>query len=133
MKAFSKYVHKERMQRTHFPAVRERPKEYWRLHSDVCGPMYSNSLSGYVYYVSFIDDFSHRTWIHFLKGKNEVFSKFKEYKSLVENQTDRNIKTLRSDNDEEFTLEEFKELYRETRIKRELGTPYNPQQNGVVE
>ena len=27
------------------------------IHSDVCGPMSSSSLSGYVYYVSFIDDF----------------------------------------------------------------------------
>ena len=33
------------------------------VHSDVCGAMSSSSLSGYVYYVSFIDDFSHKTWI----------------------------------------------------------------------
>ena len=72
------------------------------VHSDVCGPMSSSSLSGYVYYVSFIDDFSRKTWIYFLKGKSEVFSKFKEYKALVENQTDRKIKTLQSDNGEEF-------------------------------
>jgi hypothetical protein len=26
------------------------------IHSDVCGPMSSSSISGYVYYVSFIDD-----------------------------------------------------------------------------
>ena len=65
--------------------------------------MYSSSLSGYVYYVSFIDDFSHKTWIYFLKGENEVFSKFKEYKSLVENQTERNIKTLWLDNGGYFT------------------------------
>ena len=95
--------------------------------------MYSNSLSGYVYYVSFIDDFSRNTWIYFLKGKNEVFSKFKEYKSLVENQIERNIKTLWSNNGREFTSEEFKELCRESGIKRELSTPYNPQQNGVAE
>ena len=25
------------------------------IHSDVCGPMSSNSLSGYAYYISFID------------------------------------------------------------------------------
>ena len=75
------------------------------VHSDVCGPMSSSSLSGYVYYVSFIDDFSRKTWIYFLKGKNEVFSKFKEYKALAENQTEMKIKTLRSDNDREFTLE----------------------------
>ena len=69
------------------------------VHSDVCGLMSSSSLSGYVYYVSFIDDFSRKTWIYFLKGKSEVFSKFKEYKALVENQTDRKIKTLQSNND----------------------------------
>ena len=55
------------------------------VHSDVCGPMSCSSLTGYVYYVYFIDDFSCNTWIYFLKIKNEVFSKFKEYKSFVEN------------------------------------------------
>ena len=89
--------------------------------------MSSNSLSGHVYYVSFIYYFSPKTWIYLLKGKNKVFSKFKEYKSLVKNQTDRNIKTLQSDNGREFTSEEFKELYRESGIKRELSTPYKPQ------
>ena len=44
------------------------------VHSDVCGLMSSISLSGYVYYASFIDDFSHKTWIYLLKGKSEVFS-----------------------------------------------------------
>ena len=102
------------------------------LYLDVCGPMSSSSLSGYVYYVSFIDDFSRKSWIYFLKGKNEVFSKFKEYKALVENQTDRKIKTLRSDNGREFTSEEFKELCRESGIKRALRTPSNPQHNGVA-
>ena len=65
------------------------------VHSDICGPMSSSSLREYVYYVSFIDDFSRNTWMYILKWKSEVFSKFKEYKSLVENQTDRKIKTLR--------------------------------------
>jgi hypothetical protein len=31
------------------------------VHSDVCGPMPSTSLSGFVYYVSFIDDYSRKT------------------------------------------------------------------------
>ena len=95
--------------------------------------MSSSSLNGYVYYVSFIDNFSRKTWIYLLKGKNEVFSKFKEYKSLVKNQNDRKIKILWSNNGREFTSEEFKEIYRKSKIKRELITPYNPQQNGVME
>ena len=94
---------------------------------DVCRPMSSSSLSGYVYYVSFIDGFSRNTWIYFLKGKSEVFSNFKEYKALVENQMDRKIKTLRSDNGREFASKGFKDFYRESGNKRELNTPYNPQ------
>ena len=61
-----------------------------------------------------------------------MFNKFKEYKALVENQTDRKINILRSDNGGEFTSDEFKELCRVSRIKKELSNTYNPQQNGVV-
>ena len=78
------------------------------IHSDVCGPMTSTSLSRYVYYVSFIDDFSRKTWIYFLKGKNEVFGKFKEFKALVENLSEKKIKIFRSHNGGEFTGGEFK-------------------------
>ena len=34
----------------------------------------------------------------FMKNKDEVFSKFKEFKALIENQTEKKIKTIRSDN-----------------------------------
>ena len=47
-----------------------------------------------VYYVSSIDDYSHKTWIYLLKSNNEVFGKFKEFKALVENLTEWKIKTL---------------------------------------
>ena len=68
-----------------------------------------------------------------MKNKDEVFSKFKEFKALIENHTEKKIKTIRSDNGGEFTSNEFKELCKESGIKRESSTPYNPQQNGVAE
>jgi hypothetical protein len=37
------------------------------VHSDVCVPMPSTSINGCVYYVSFIDDCSRKTWVYFLK------------------------------------------------------------------
>jgi hypothetical protein len=64
------------------------------VHSEICGPMSEASLSGYVYYVSFIDDYSCKTWIYLLKSKNEVFGKLKEFKALVENLIERKRKTL---------------------------------------
>ena len=127
----AKDVRKERTEIIHFQVVRTKILEI--IHSDVCGPMSSNSLSGYAYYVSFIDDFSRKTWVYFMKNKDEVFSKFKEFKSLIKNHTENKIKTFRFDNGGEFTSNELKELCEESRIKRELSTPYNLQQNGVVE
>ena len=35
----------------------------------------------------------------FLRKKSEVFDKFKEFKALVENRTEKKIKVLRIDND----------------------------------
>ena len=54
--------------------------------------MQTTSLSGYVYYASFIDEYSHKTWIYFLKNKDEVFERFKEFKALVENLSENRIK-----------------------------------------
>ena len=68
-----------------------------------------------------------------MKNKDEVFIKFKEFKALIENQTGKNIKNFQSDNGREFTSNEFKELCKDSWIKREMSTPYNPQQNGVAE
>ncbi len=95
--------------------------------------MPSTYLIGYEYCVSFIDDYSRKTWIYFLKNKDEVFGKFKEFKALIENLSNKKIKIFRSDNGGEYTLKEFVEFYMDAEIKRELTTPYNHQQNGVVE
>jgi hypothetical protein len=117
-----------------FPSSDSRSKEILDLvHSDVCGPMSVPSSSGYLYYVTFIDDYSRRTWIFFMKTKDEVFSRFREFRALVENQTGKKIKVLRSDNGGEYTSNEFRDFCKEAGIKRELTVPFNPQQNGVAE
>jgi transposase InsO family protein len=102
------------------------------IHSNVCGPMSSPSLSGYKYYVTFIDDHSRKTWIYFMKTKDEVFSRFQEFKALVENQIGRKIRTLISNNGGEYTSKAFKDFYAGAGIKRELIVSYNPQKNGVA-
>jgi transposase InsO family protein len=119
-----------------FPDSESRSKGILDLvHSDLCGPMTVVSLGGYHYYITFIDDYSRKTWIYFLKSKEseEVLSKFKEFKAQVENLSGKRIKILRSDNGGEYTSTEFNDFCKEAGIKRELTVPYNPQQNGVAE
>jgi transposase InsO family protein len=98
------------------------------VHSDVFGPVSVPSLGKSVYYVSFIDDFSRKTWIYFLRKKSEVFDRFKEFKALVENQTEKRIKVLRTDNGGEFCGNEFEEFCKKCGIARQKTTPYTPQQ-----
>jgi hypothetical protein len=74
----------------------------------VFGPMPVPSLGKSMYYVSFIDDFSRNAWIYFLRKKYEVFHKFKEFKAMVENQIEKKIKVLRTNNGGEFCRNEFK-------------------------
>ena len=93
------------------------------IHSDVCGPIPSTYLCGYVYYVTFIDGYSRKTWVYFLKSKDEVFGKFKEFKSLVENILERNIKTLRSNNGKEYTSNELETFVNILGLRGNLPLP----------
>ena len=68
-----------------------------------------------------------------MKYKGEVFAKFVEFKALVENQSEHKIKAFRSDNGGEYTSKAFKRFLQAHGIKRQLSTPYTPQQNGVAE
>ena len=89
--ALGKYV------KTTFPSSDNRSTRTLDLiHLDLCGPMSTTSLKDYEYYVTFIDDFSMKSWIYFLKSmeSKEVLQKFKVFKALVENQTWRRIKVL---------------------------------------
>lgn len=103
------------------------------IHTDVCGPFSTTSLGGSRYFLTFIDDCSRRMFVYFLKSKDEVFDKFVEFKNMVERQTERNIKSIRSDNGKEFVNKRFDKYLAEYGITRQLTVPYTPQQNGVAE
>ena len=103
------------------------------IHSDICGPLEVPSLSRTVYFLTFIDDFSRKSWVYFLKNKSEVFSIFQIFKSLVENEFGKKIKTLRSNNGGEFVKNEFESFLSKHGIQHEKIVPYTPQQNGVAE
>ncbi len=118
-----------------FPPLKEiRSKCQLELvYSDVCGPMSTPSLSGALYFVMFIDDYSWWCHTYVMKNKFEVLERFKEYQAKVENEFDTKIKCLRTDNGGEYTSKAFEDFLKSKGIKHELTVPYTPQQNGVSE
>ena len=59
------------------------------FHIDVWGPYQVQSLGGSRYYVTFIDDAIIKTWAYCIGHKPDVFSTFKKWKSLVDNETEK--------------------------------------------
>ena len=82
------------------------------IRSDLSGMLPMTSLGGCFYYMTFIDDFSRKTWIYFLKKKDEAFMWFRTFKALVENSTRKKINILRTDNGTEYETNEFKNFCR---------------------
>jgi hypothetical protein len=60
----------EKQSRVRFPFGVTRENGILELvHSDMFGPVTMSSLGGSLHYFSFIDDFSRKTWIYFLRKK----------------------------------------------------------------
>lgn len=103
------------------------------VHSDICGPIDPQSNGNKRYFITFIEDFSRKTWVYFLQAKSNAFSVFKSYKVLVEKELGQHIKILRSDRGGEYNSKDFESFCATHGIKRQLTTSYTPQQNGVAE
>ena len=120
--------------RSHFPTSSSRSDEPLGLvHSDVCGKMNTQSLSGAEYFLTFIDDKTRYAWIYVLKHKHEVFDRFLEWKAMVEKSTGHKLKVLRTDNGGEYTSEKFENYLKTEGVRHELTVPRTPEQNGVAE
>jgi hypothetical protein len=103
------------------------------IHTDVAGPMPTQSRKGYRYFVMFTDDATRYTSVYFLRQKSEVVSAFQEFKTAVEKIHNLPILRLRMDGGGEYIAEELLSFLRKEGIQVEPSAPYTPQQNGISE
>ena len=103
------------------------------LHSDLWGPSRVATKGGAYYFMSIIDDYSRKVWIHLLKSKDQAMETFINWKKLLENQTGLKIKVLRTDNGLEYCSNDFNSYCTGEGILRHKTVARNPQQNGVAE
>ena len=77
------------------------------IHIDVCGSMNTSVRDGYFYFITFTDDLSRYGHVYLMTHKSESFKIFKWFRNEVEKQTEKSIKTLRSDRGGEYLSSEF--------------------------
>jgi hypothetical protein len=102
------------------------------VHSDLCGPFPQPSLSGSRYLLTFIDDYSRRSWVYFLATKNETFESFKYWRQMVENESNLRFSCLCIDRRGEYLSTKFNTYYKQTGVWRQLTAARTPQQNGLA-
>jgi hypothetical protein len=103
------------------------------VHGDLCGPITSATPSGSRYFILLIDDCSRFMWVRTLRSKDRAADVIKLYQQVAEAETGRRLRAFHMDQGDEFTSVEFTEYCVERGVRRQLTTPYSPQQNGVVE
>ena len=77
------------------------------IHSDVWEPSLVASIGGSRYFVIFIDDFFHYSWIFPMKSHSEILPIYNNFAKMVETQFSKRIKTFRFDNALEYTQYAF--------------------------
>ena len=106
-----------KMQRASFPKDGSMRAQCKLQLSDVCGPMQTPSFGNYLYFVTFIDDYSRHAWVYPLKAKSEVFLCFKHFVLIAKNVSKCKVGTLRSDKGREYMSKEFNAFLAECGIK----------------
>ena len=99
------------------PRVNKRASVSFELvHSDVWGLCPILYAIGFKYFVTFVNDFSHVTWLYLMKSRSKLFSHFSAFSAEIRTQYHVFVQTLRSDDAKEYLLEPFQSFLLQHRI-----------------
>ena len=87
---------------------------------------------GASYFITFIDDFTHYGYVYLISHKSKALDCFRCFINMVENQQEKTIKALRTDLGCNYLSEQFKQLYEDNGIHRQLTISGTLQQKGVA-
>ena len=93
------------------------------VHPDICKLNGVLTRGGKRYFITFTDDLSRFIYEYLMRNKEEFFDMFKRYKTEVENQKDKKIKTLRSDRGGEYFPNDFSTFCEEHGIIHQSSAP----------
>jgi hypothetical protein len=100
---------------------------------DYKGPIKYKSITKYTGYLVMVDLYSSYGMVYGITQKSEILDKFMEFKSLMETQTNRKIKTVRTDQAREYVYGRFASYLKRSGIKQEYSSAYSQSSNGTAE
>ncbi|GJS84309.1 retrovirus-related pol polyprotein from transposon TNT 1-94 [Tanacetum coccineum] len=103
------------------------------LHMDLCGPMGIASINGKRYVLVIVDDYSHYTWVVFLRSKDEAPEEIKTFLKKITILLQALVIIVRTENGIEFKNQVLQEYFNSVGISHQASSIRTPQQNGVVE
>jgi hypothetical protein len=103
------------------------------VHGDLCGPISPATPRGNKYFLLLVDDLNMYMWVAMVPSKDRAAAAIKDIQARVEGESGLKLKALRTDRGGEFTATEFTDYCTTEGVHPQHTTPYNPQQNGVVE
>ena len=103
------------------------------IHSDLCGPIPTETPHGKKYFVVFLDDHTNVLDLQLLASKDQALRAWELVRARWENMSGQRVKTFRSDNGGEFINAAFTKSLELAGIERQLSAPYAHQQNGKAE
>lgn len=103
------------------------------VHTDLCGPIPTQTPGGRRYIMTMIDDYSRFTQIFLLKKKSQAGQVIKDFIAFSQTQFNKLPKAFRFDRGGEYIGHELQEYLKEKGINMQLTAPYTPEQNGLAE
>ncbi|CAI7817696.1 unnamed protein product [Closterium sp. NIES-54] len=104
------------------------------VHVDLVGPMNVKGDGGALYSMTMVDDCTRLTWSFPLAKKSDAARVIiEEWLPMVERESGKRVKAIRSDRGGEFLGAEFQSWLKQHGIKQQLTTAYTPRSNGVAE
>ena len=75
------------------------------VYSNIWGPCSISSIFGFKYFIIFMDDFSHMTWL--MKNRSEALSIFQTFRNVIKNHIGMFVHTLWTNNATEVLSSSF--------------------------
>ena len=104
------------------------------IHTDIAGPFQPVAIEGRgKYNLVIVDDYNKKSWCIPLKKKSDTAAAMKEWIAVRENELEKKVKTMRSDNGGEYIDAAFEKWLKEHGILHQTIPARSPQSNGVSE